>query len=534
MSYVVIARKYRPQVFEDVIGQEAVATTLANAIESDRVAQAYLFSGQRGVGKTSMARIFAKTLNCPKVKKTTPCDKCESCRTIMIGENTDVVEIDGASNNSVDNIRDLRENVKYAPMSGKYKIYVIDEVHMLSKSAFNALLKTLEEPPAHVKFIFATTEPHNVPDTIQSRCQRFDFRAVPAARIMELLKSIAVTEKSKVEDRVLDAIARRAGGSVRDAESYLDQMMAYKQKKSVYKDYLTVFGLTEEEKLVDWLNACSEGRVADAIGLVGTAADEGADSAQLATQMAEILRGALISVSGISVPQEKLPEIAKRVGLDWILYALQVVQTAMRDMRTGADGRLILEMATARMASLGDMVSLDEISARLEALASGTPPAAARGQAGPTASRSVPRQVREESPPVTSRQSAPAPAEAASGQDVGDRWQLLLKEIAATRKMLSVNLSVGSVLEVTDDKVVIGFDTSSEIQFEHCQDQFDVIYKAARAVLGLDVELVKIEGGVSSPVPKASKSRSEPVEKSSSSEIERVRKAFDGTIIREQ
>jgi len=536
MSYIVFARKYRPQSFEEVIGQEAVATTLANAIRSDRVAQAYLFSGQRGVGKTTMARIFAKTLNCPEAEDASACNACESCRSIMLGENTDVVEIDGASNNSVDNIRDLRENVKYAPMTGRFKIYVIDEVHMLSKSAFNALLKTLEEPPEHVKFIFATTEPHHVPDTIHSRCQRFDFRAVPAAKIADLLGRIADAEGAKVERRVLESIARRAGGSVRDAESYLDQLLAYKPKSAGYADYLTVFGLTAEEKLLEWFRACAEGRVADAIELVGSSADEGADTAQLGAQMAEMLRAALLSIGGVEVPQEGLKEVAASVGLDWILYALQVIQTALRDLRGGADGRLALEMASARIASLGEMVSLDEISARLEALASGTH---AAGCAAPGSARGDPP-GRAAAAPVAPRGSrsargtapiARAAAPAASQAEVLERWGDLVKEISAGNKMLAGMFGSGAVLEVTAEKVVVGFGSESEVQLEHCQEQFDVIYGAAKKVLGLDVELVRIDGA---PRRTESAARPAPRNRASSEEIERVRKAFDGTVIREQ
>jgi len=358
MAYVVIARKYRPQRFEEVIGQEAIAATLVNAIASDRVAQAYLFSGQRGVGKTSMARILAKALNCPEVQGGDGCNQCETCRSIMSGEDTDVVEIDGASNNSVDNIRDLRDSVKYAPLVGRYKIYVIDEVHMLSKSAFNALLKTLEEPPAHVKFIFATTEPHHVPDTIHSRCQRFDFRAVPTAKVRKLLEHVARAEKAAVEARALDAIARRARGSVRDAESCLDQLLAYKPEKSTYEDYLTVFGLTAEEKLIAWPRQGVDGQVAEALATVAEMTDEGADATQLTVQMAEVLREALLAANGAVVAIDGLAEVASRAGTDWILYALQVMQGALRDMRLGADGRLSLEMATARIASTKDLVSV--------------------------------------------------------------------------------------------------------------------------------------------------------------------------------
>ncbi len=217
MSYIVLARKWRPQGFEDLVGQETVVKTFQNAIASGKIVHAYLFSGPRGVGKTSSARILAKALNCEKSIDSGPCGKCHSCQAITDGASVDVFEIDGASNNSVDAVRELRETVKYAPSGGKYKIYIIDEVHMLSTSAFNALLKTLEEPPEHVIFIFATTEPKKIPSTILSRCQHHAFRRISKARIKEQLKKITETEKSGIKDRALDMKAKAADGSMRDA-----------------------------------------------------------------------------------------------------------------------------------------------------------------------------------------------------------------------------------------------------------------------------------------------------------------------------
>jgi len=515
MSYLVIARKYRPQVFEEVIGQEAIAATLANAISSDRVAQAYLFSGTRGVGKTTMARILAKALNCPKAKKSTPCNKCDSCRTIMAGDNTDVVEIDGASNNSVDNIRDLRENVKYAPLVGRYKIYVIDEVHMLSKSAFNALLKTLEEPPPHVKFIFATTEPHHVPETIHSRCQRFDFRAVPAVKIRALLGKISTAEGAKIEPRVLEAIARRASGSVRDAESYLDQLLAYRPKKAVYKDYLEVFGLTAEEELVAWLGACAEGRPADAIKLVDAMADQGAETAQLALQMADVLRGALLAANGLEAPQEGLADIAGKTGCDWVLYALQVVQAALRDMRLGADGRLSLEMATARIASIGDMVSLDEIYGRLKALAvSGSAPSRPPASSPKRDARGAPRPEPGDSP--------------APGAQPASRWDALIADVGKSSRMLSSMLAHGRVLEVGDETLTVGFELTTH--WEQAQESFGALQKSTRRVYGLDLAIVQVEPPSDSKRTDGGAKRG----KARSEDIERVRKTFDGIVVREQ
>src|SRR6266446_9718708 len=216
-QYQVLARKWRPQQFDDVVGQEHVTTTLKNAIGQNRLAHAYLFVGPRGIGKTSTARIFAKALNCVKGPTATPCDKCDNCLEITGGRSLDVLEIDGASNNGVEQVRELRDTVRYAPARGRFKIYIIDEVHMLTTQAFNALLKTLEEPPSHVKFIFATTEAQKIPLTILSRCQRFDFAGIGTPRIVQRLREIVASEKMQADDEALELIARRAAGSMRDS-----------------------------------------------------------------------------------------------------------------------------------------------------------------------------------------------------------------------------------------------------------------------------------------------------------------------------
>ncbi|MEJ2195669.1 MAG: DNA polymerase III subunit gamma/tau [Ignavibacteriaceae bacterium] len=227
MGYLVTARKWRPKVFKDVVGQEHITETLINTINNNRIAHAYLFTGPRGIGKTTTARIFAKAINCKNQKKAEPCNKCEICTEIQSGRSLDVFEIDGASNRGIDEVRTLRESVKYAPTRVKYKIYIIDEVHMLTKESFNAFLKTLEEPPEHVIFIFATTDAHKVPLTILSRCQRFDFRRIKMAIIKETLSTIAKAEKIKIDDKTLTIIAKKADGALRDAESYFDQVVSF-------------------------------------------------------------------------------------------------------------------------------------------------------------------------------------------------------------------------------------------------------------------------------------------------------------------
>ena len=261
MSYQVIARKYRPQRFSDVVGQEHVTQTLANAIKQSRIAHAYLFCGPRGTGKTTIARIFAKCLNCTGGPKVDFDDDDPRCLEIADGRSLDVIEIDGASNRGIEEIRELRDTVKYAPATSKFKLYIIDEVHMLTKEAFNALLKTLEEPPGHVKFMFATTEPEKVLPTILSRCQRFDLRRIPAALIVRHLAQIAKQEKVKIDDAALHAIARGADGGMRDAESTLDQLISFCGDKIEETDVLSMFGLTAQGQLLELARALLAGEV---------------------------------------------------------------------------------------------------------------------------------------------------------------------------------------------------------------------------------------------------------------------------------
>src|SRR6266480_1267380 len=277
MSYQVIARKYRPQRFSDVVGQEHVTQTLANAIKQKRTAHAYLFCGPRGTGKTTIARIFAKCLNCTDGPKVDFDDQDARCIEIAEGRSLDVIEIDGASNRGIEEIRELRDTVKYAPATSKFKLYIIDEVHMLTKEAFNALLKTLEEPPGHVKFMFATTEPEKVLPTILSRCQRFDLRRIPAALIVRHLAQIAKQEQVKIDDTALHAIARGADGGMRDAESTLDQLVSFCGDKIEESDVLSMFGLAAQGQLLELARTLLAGEVAGALQQLNDLSKNGKD-----------------------------------------------------------------------------------------------------------------------------------------------------------------------------------------------------------------------------------------------------------------
>lgn len=289
MSYQVIARKWRPQTYSEVVAQEHVAKTIANSIRNGRISHAYLFAGPRGVGKTTMARIMAKSLNCVNGPTPEPCGVCEFCTEIKNGNSFDVIEIDGASNTGVDNIRELRENVHSAPLKSRYKVYIIDEVHMLSKSAFNALLKTLEEPPAHVVFIFATTEIHQIPETILSRCQKFIFKRIPVVHIVQQLLNIAEKEGYVVDQKALYHIARASGGSMRDAQSLLDQVISFGGKEVTENDVLSLLGIVSLKQYCDCIDIITQADTPGLIHFIEDIITAGVDIARFVAGFADVV-----------------------------------------------------------------------------------------------------------------------------------------------------------------------------------------------------------------------------------------------------
>jgi DNA polymerase-3 subunit gamma/tau len=368
-DYTVLARRYRPQQFGELIGQEAVARALVNALSSNRVAHAYLFTGARGVGKTSTARILAKALNCVKGPTATPCDQCEICQSIASGEDVDVLEIDGASNNGVDEIRDLRQNVQYRPARARYKIYIIDEVHMLSKGAFNALLKTLEEPPGHVKFIFATTEAQKIPITILSRCQRFDFLGVNTTQIVQQLKNIVASEDRRATDEALEVIARRARGSMRDSQSLLDQLFAFANPKGelTVEDVHQLLGTANEDRVAGLADAILRKDAGEALAEIGRCAETGLNLGELADQLIDYWRDLMILACGadakavLSVSSKKrgaLVAQAKSLALDTILSGLDVLSSTRARLRGTNHPRVLVELAVVRLARLEELVSV--------------------------------------------------------------------------------------------------------------------------------------------------------------------------------
>ena len=354
MSYLVFARKWRPLTFDDVVGQTHITDTLKKAIEKNRIAHAYIFSGTRGVGKTTTARILARALNCEKGPTPAPCGTCDSCKGISSGSSFDVLEIDGASNNSVDDIRELRENVGYSSMGGKYRIYVIDEVHMLSKPAFNALLKTLEEPPSNVIFIFATTEPQKIPATIHSRCQRYDFRRIVPAQILERLVFICKEEKIDFEKSALALIASKADGSMRDALSLLDQACSYCQVKLVEQEVRIVLGLVGMEVYVKIMDAIAVKSPAPALAAIQQVLYEGYDLHEFVTGFEEYVRNLLFvrlsgefQGAGIAMEPEAVQQLrhsSERFTEGDLLRMMEIMRKAEGELKWSAFPRFAVEM----------------------------------------------------------------------------------------------------------------------------------------------------------------------------------------------
>ena len=432
VEYTVLARRYRPQQFADLVGQEPVAQALVNAIESGRVAHAYLFTGARGVGKTSAARILAKALNCVKGPAAMPCDQCEICQAITSGEDTDVLEIDGASNNSVENIRELRNNVQFRPSRSRYKIYIIDEVHMLSTSAFNALLKTLEEPPPHVKFIFATTEVQKVPITILSRCQRFDFGGISVTRILDRLKDIVKSEGMQADDEALETVARRAGGSMRDAQSLLDQLLAFSGQKLTVDTVHQLLGTAHEEHVTAIADAVLAKDAKRLLDLLNTIANQGQQLGELLDQLIEYWRDLMVvssagiegqSVSVSSARRATLQQHAKTPGLDTILAGMDVLVTAKSRLRHSSHSRAITEMALIRICKLDDLVPLSQIAQWLAKEGAVATPKARMNPAPPAGGT-----FGAEKKKLTDLEPAPlSPSGLALSEDsLADIWQQLL------------------------------------------------------------------------------------------------------------
>ena len=380
-GYTVVARRYRPQRFADVVGQDHVVQALRNAIRLNRVTHAYLFCGTRGVGKTSIARIFAKCLNCVHGPTDEPDGTCDICQAIAVGQDVDVIEIDGASNNGVEQVRELRQNAGLRPSRARFKIYYIDEVHMLSTGAFNALLKTLEEPPEHVKFFFATTEPNKIPVTVLSRCQRYDFAGITPEQIVATLSEICAAEGVAADADALAVLARRAGGSMRDAQSLLEQLLSFGGERLTVDLVQGQLGIASDERILDLLDALSRRESAQALQIVEQTAMAGVQPTELLAGAIDFLRDTMMVAHQANVPhlaatprqKPRLQAIADRWPVETLLAALQILAEARGRLRGSPHGRVLVEIALMRVALLDNLVELGDVVSRLVALESGAP-----------------------------------------------------------------------------------------------------------------------------------------------------------------
>jgi len=477
VSYQVIARKYRPQRFNDVVGQDHVTQTLSNAIRQNRTAHAYLFCGPRGTGKTTIARIFAKCLNCTGGPKVDFTDDDPRCREIAEGRSLDVIEIDGASNRGIEEIRELRDTVKYAPASSKFKIYIIDEVHMLTREAFSALLKTLEEPPAHVKFMFATTEPEKVLPTILSRCQRFDLRRIPAALIVRHLAQIAKQEKVRIDEAALYAIARGADGGMRDAESTLDQLISFCGEQIVESDVLSMFGLAAQSQILDLSRAVLAGEIETALRALNELARHGKDPGRLLSDMLSHYRNLLIyqvskgDLSLLEVSEAEAASLAEQAGsarsevLTRIMEVLTDCETRLRD---AASKKILIEVALLKAVEARNATSIDAVLKQLQRLrAEGAlevvsipMPAPAPPPHGPPPIRAANRGAVSPQLPASESGSATASpaADAPARSDLEQLWNKAVEAVGRASPFTRSYLLEAHPVSFDRNVLTIGFD----------------------------------------------------------------------------
>jgi len=465
MSYVVLARKYRPQTFSEVYAQEHITDILQNAIKSNRIHHAYLFNGPRGVGKTSLARIFAKSLNCVEGPTTTPCNKCSNCLEITASTSTDVIEIDGASNNGVGDIRDLQEELMYAPAHSKYKIYIIDEVHMLSKSAFNALLKTLEEPPENVVFIFATTEPHKVLPTIISRCQRYDFKRIPVDSIVKRVKALAEEEQVEIDSESIYLIARKADGGLRDALSLMDQVLSYCVNQVNIDQVRNIFGILPSQVFYKILRNIRTGETKAIIDELHLIFEQGTELQEMLNNLLEFLRISILRKNGIA-PGEINPEeygiydeIANSFSLNELLYIISSLIQTRADIRTSSNPQLILEVVMVKLSQMDEMQDLSQILANLDKLR-GQSPLPSSPQARPE-----PRTAAQQSNPIhhtAPAPSAPSPQHEAvlekldlTLESLTDNWQRLIARVRKSSSTTAVSLSKAQVVDLKGNRITL-------------------------------------------------------------------------------
>jgi DNA polymerase-3 subunit gamma/tau len=535
MDYQVSARKYRPGTFDDVIGQPHVVQTLMNAVSTKRIAHAYLFSGTRGVGKTTVARILAKALNCERGPTNRPCDTCENCREIAQGNSVDVIEIDGASNTSVDDVREIRENVKFTPFRGQFRVYIIDEVHMLSNSAFNALLKTLEEPPAHVVFIFATTEIHKIPATILSRCQHYNFRRIARTEIIERLRHVAAQDQLRLEERSFVALARASEGSMRDALSLLDQAIAYGGKTISHADLELLLGAVPQELVQELIRAIVAQDSPTALASLANLLDLGHDLRAFCAEVVEHIRNLLVAAvvpgtaelrSLIETSEDDLNQLsinAKILTPEQLQELLAIFIQAEDSLRFSSHPRFVMETAAVRATRLLRRREGPEALPVQTTSSSQKPPAEPEGrksgsstppvlpQGVPVVSRPIPKPIPMSSGETEEPSVSPGPSHIPRA-DVATatpatvpplavvpqptlQWELVQEEVAASFPNVAPFLEAGRFVGIEGGFVTIGFAKQATVARARLEKEENllVLSKLCERQLGYPIRVHIIE-----------------------------------------
>ncbi len=506
MSYLVLARKWRPLVWEDMRGQEHVTSTLKNAIKNERLAHAYLFTGPRGVGKTTAARILAKSLNCDKGISTVPCNQCSSCKEISEGINTDVYEIDGASNRGINEIRSLREKIKYVPSSGRYKIYIIDEVHMLTKEAFNALLKTLEEPPEHVVFIFATTEPHKVPPTIISRCQRFDFRRISTQEINQSLRTICQAEKINIDDEAIQLISMKADGSLRDSQSILDQMISYTEGAITGEQVIKALGLIEQDVFFQITDIVQEKDIKKGIQLVEDIVSKGYDIEEFLNGLEDHLRNLLFVISTQNTEILQTSETYKKRYLTQvekfeegdILRLIKITSDAKAKLRRDVQPRFQLELAVVKMIKMDKTVTVEDLISQIKDIAVKIPLQTMVSDKNPSEKKNPSQdktdiKIQEKSAekvktePNSSQSSQPEKKKSLTLELIREQWPEFISRIKHKKITLGSFLAEGILYDLKGKNIEVVFGLDNNFHIDAINRSKNIVSEVLKEVFKQDV-----------------------------------------------